>query len=129
MHSKSKAVPIQYTHTSPSAGTYFAVLQTRRVSPRIKSRRSIKIVRQLEQVFEPYLMLFRETKKQAARDHNISTKENKHYKTLKHFRFSRGSWNLNPTECEGSQHINSIINSEGTDTMIFACHSSKNNLL
>jgi len=50
------------THLS---GSYFAVLQARRVDPRIKHHsdpsvvRSIRIVRQLEQIFKTYHMMLR----------------------------------------------------------------------
>jgi hypothetical protein len=62
------------------------VLQIFRVTPRIKiprsdasMDRSIRIVRQLEQVFEPYCVMLKEVKekKEAASHHNVSAKTRK----------------------------------------------------
>jgi hypothetical protein len=55
----------QYTYPSLFTGWYFAVSQIRGVAPRIKihhSDRSTRIVRQLEQVFEQYRMMFKDLK-------------------------------------------------------------------
>jgi hypothetical protein len=70
--------------------------------------RSIKTVRQLEQVFEPYRVMFKELKEKEKQqpNHNVSAKKRKPLKVLKHCfgrgadtymrtsAFRGGSWNL-----------------------------------
>ena len=78
--------------------------------------RSMKIVRNFDQVFEPYLMMFKDMmkKKEAAPMTVFLLRKEKHYKIqhclgegavnyLQIFAFSRGwgYWNLTPTESEG----------------------------
>jgi hypothetical protein len=58
-----------YIHPSLLVGSYFTVSQICRVTPTIKLHhmdpsmdRSIKIVQQLKQVFQPYHVMFKELK-------------------------------------------------------------------
>jgi hypothetical protein len=60
-----------YTHLWLFAGSYFAFSQICRVATRIRMQytnplkdRSIEIVRHLEQVFQPHLMMFEEFKEE-----------------------------------------------------------------
>jgi hypothetical protein len=60
-----------YTHLSIFTGSYFAFSQIRRFATRIRIQytnpsmdRSIEIVRQLEQVFQPHRTMFEEFKEE-----------------------------------------------------------------
>jgi hypothetical protein len=76
-------------------GSSYAVSLVRGIASRIKTYhsnpamdRSVKIVRHLEQVFEPYRMMFMELeggggRKEAAPHHNISEKKRKNTKIVK----------------------------------------------
>jgi hypothetical protein len=107
---------IMYTNSSLFAGSYYAVSQIRGVTQRNKIHqpgpsmaRSITTVRQLEQVFEPHRVMFKELKKKKKKQllsQCLCKRKERHYKILhcfflgggvnylRTFSFSWGSWNI-----------------------------------
>jgi hypothetical protein len=81
-----------YTHSLLLAGSYFLVSQIQRVTPRTEvyhsdpsTDRSMKIVQQLEQVFDWYHKMFIELKGKISNSHhNVSAKKKKTLTILKH---------------------------------------------
>ena len=84
-----------YSHPSLFVDSYFPVSQIRRDDPRITIHhsdpamdRNTKIVRQLEQVFEAYCMMFKGLKGGGGRSssyHSVSAKKRKTIKGTKRF--------------------------------------------
>jgi hypothetical protein len=80
-----------YAHPLLFAGSYFAVSQIFRVARRTKMHRwypsmdrSIRIFRHLEQIFEPYRIMFNELKERKSSSHrSISAKKRETLKNTK----------------------------------------------
>jgi hypothetical protein len=74
-----------YSHPSRYAGSYSEVSQISWLALRIKifhphrsMDRSITIVRNLQQIFEYYCLIFKELKKKESPSHDVTAKKKKH---------------------------------------------------
>jgi hypothetical protein len=91
---------IRHTHASLFVGSYLVVSQIPGIVQRIKIHhsdpsmdRSIKIVEQLEQIFEPYVQGYEWKEKSSSSHHNVSAKDRKTHK--KNTRtFFLGRWSI-----------------------------------